>query len=60
MSDPALDQLSRSEALAMLRWLIAMGTDEATGSVSLDRFAETDRQPRRPQLPPRYRPVTPE
>jgi uracil-DNA glycosylase len=52
MSDPALDQLSRSEALAMLRWLIAMGADEATGSVSLDRFAETERQPRGPQLQP--------
>jgi uracil-DNA glycosylase len=52
MSDPALDQLSRSEALAVLRWLIAMGADEATGSVSLDRFAETDRQPRGPQLQP--------
>ena len=36
----------------MLRWLIAMGADEATGSVSLDRFAETDRQPRGPQLQP--------
>jgi uracil-DNA glycosylase family 4 len=52
MSDPALDQLSRSEALAVLRWLIAMGADEATGSVSLDRFAETERQPRGPQLQP--------
>lgn len=36
----------------MLRWLIAMGADEATGSVSLDRFAETERQPRGPQLQP--------
>jgi uracil-DNA glycosylase len=50
MTDAALAQLSRSEALAMLRWLIAVGADEATGSVSMDRFAEAGGQPHGPQL----------
>jgi DNA polymerase len=47
MSNPAFDRLGRSDALAMLRWLIAMGADEATGPESIDRFAEADR-PARP------------
>jgi hypothetical protein len=43
MSNPAFDQLDRSEALAMLRWLISMGADEAIGPTGLDRFAEAER-----------------
>jgi uracil-DNA glycosylase len=54
MSHRDFDQLSRSEALAMLRWLIAAGADEATGPESIDRFAETDRaaRPRPSPAPP--------
>ena len=62
MSNPAFDQLDRSEALAMLRWLISMGADEAIGPTGLDRFAEAERvaaaaaPPPRPAPPPVPRP----
>lgn len=57
MSSPAPDRLGRSEALAMLRWLIAMGADEATGPTGLDRFAEAEHAaapapPPQPASPP--------
>ena len=62
MSNPAFDQFDRSEALAMLRWLISMGADEAIGPTGLDRFAEAERiaagaaPPPRPAPPPVPRP----
>jgi uracil-DNA glycosylase len=43
MTHPGIDALSRSDALALLRWLIDMGADEATGPVAVDRFTEADR-----------------
>ncbi len=43
MTHTGIDALSRSDALALLRWLIDMGADEATGPVAVDRFAEADR-----------------
>ena len=53
MTHPGIDALSRSDALAMLRWQIDMGADEVTGPVAVDRFAEAD--PLHP-APPRVAP----
>jgi uracil-DNA glycosylase len=53
MTHPGIDALSRSDALAMLRWQIDMGADEGTGPVAVDRFAEAD--PLHP-APPRVAP----
>jgi uracil-DNA glycosylase len=54
MTRAGIDALSRSEALALLRWLIDMGADEATGPVAVDRFAEADRMQ---SAPPRMAPL---
>ena len=43
MTQSGIDAMSRSDALALLRWLIDMGADEATGPVAVDRFAEAAR-----------------
>jgi uracil-DNA glycosylase family 4 len=49
MSHPGIDELSGSDALALLEWLVAMGADEATGAVTVDRFVEADRAAPTPQ-----------
>jgi uracil-DNA glycosylase len=61
MNQPELDALSRSDALALIKWLIDMGADEATGVVAVDRFVATDRSaaiPQRVTPPPPRAPST--
>lgn len=53
MTQSGIDAMSRSDALALLRWLIDMGADEATGPVAVDRFAEAERTN---SAPPRVAP----
>jgi len=56
MTRSGIDAMSRSDALALLRWSIDMGADEATGPVAVDRFAEAERAS---SAPPRVAPPAP-
>jgi uracil-DNA glycosylase len=62
MSTSGIDALSRSEALALLRWMIDMGADEATDPVAVDRFADVARTyalPPQVSQPPAAAPPSP-
>jgi uracil-DNA glycosylase family 4 len=51
MNPPGIEAPSHPDALALLRWLIDMGADEATGPVAVDRFGEAEQLRSAPTRP---------
>jgi DNA polymerase len=58
MPMPETSSLDRIAALALLRWQIEMGADEAIDAVALDRLVPAAPPPSRPASPPLQRPAS--